>query len=314
MRKAGAQLFIGQTTHLLSSSEKGAFYNKIKISGHSFFSNEVKKCQQAIQSVLETPTACEQARQTSQFDEKFSIKIEDNLKYDGIFRSEDKQILISAETLASPAWCGHVVLRELLHARQKVQNPQNNLLCQAEANALQAQLSFEQPTPQKSDFSYNQSVIANCQKWFDVALAKNPTPDGMLKLTYAEGLSTENQLLAKQAYAYQMASAETRLQYIKDFLKTQQEWTLSKALPIPSYIARSKRLHKNFEQDFSVQTMCDLAKRFPYMNPEKLPAFINPSHLKVPTLLQTINRMGQPVSNNEKPSYQVPLNIQSRSN
>lgn len=147
MIKAGAQLFAGQTTHLLSSEEYAAFFDKIKIAGYSFFSNEVKKCKQALQSVLETPTACEQARQVNQSTEKFAIKIEKNLKYDGICRPEDKRILLNEETLAHPVWCGHVVLRELLYARQKVQNPQNNLLCQAEANALQAQLSYEQPTP-----------------------------------------------------------------------------------------------------------------------------------------------------------------------
>lgn len=146
-----------------------------------------------------------------------------------------------------------------------------------------------------------------------MALAKNPTPEGMLKLTYAEGLSTENQLLAKQAYTYQMASAETRLQYIKDFIKTQQEWTLSKALPIPSYVARSKRLNGKFESDFSMQTMRDLVNRFPYMDQGKLQSFINPSQSKLSTLLKTINRVGQPMADRENFSYQAFGTMQSRS-
>lgn len=239
-------LFKGATSYPLSEEEKKAFFDRLELTGRNFtFGSDRRKMRKALESVLETPTGREQAREIINYepkDHKFKIDSsqEDSINPDhtAAYIPKEDYIGIRPKFLDDQSELGQVLFHELMHARQPMSENASRVICDTETQALSSQLSMELniKNGNNSDPSYDKSFEINKKKWLNIA--KNPaeTPKGALRFEPVDGLSKTDLAKAQEEYATQMASLETRSQYIKDFLKSSQRFGIDKsALPEPSY-------------------------------------------------------------------------------
>ena len=241
------QTFEGENTHLLSEEETQLFWNKISLSGR-WFSNDEKKLKEAIERIIETPTGREQARQIINSPiENFQITV--SRKYDktlkqlgcaGAYFIDNQVIYIHSDMLDQDRiQTGIIILHELLHARQPNTNSEKpKIYMDAETQALTYQLAYESRpymvNPDESEFyssAYNKSFEQNLEKWRQIAQGKIKRPSWAPPFRPSNSYS-----YCLNNYAHQMASLETRTQFINDWISSSQDLkTGDKDMPIYDY-------------------------------------------------------------------------------
>lgn len=259
----GKALFKGSMTHPLSKEERTAFFDRIDLSGRRFsFGYDRLKMKSALDRVLDTPTGCEQARTIINYEPKDHVfKIEATPNDDDIFTgsgaaagysSATDKIYVRSDYLSDVDNLGQLLCHELMHARQPHLQGTSGVLTDSETHALSVQMSMElQATKSPSyDPSYNKSFATNKAKWLGIAKNPSKTPKGALRFETVGTVSQKELEQAQEAYAVQMASLETRSEYIKDFLKGGSKLAKGQdALPVASYNNRFYRLAYQHSDD-----------------------------------------------------------------
>lgn len=224
-------LFKGSTSHELSQKEEEAFWNRLSISGRLFSFGDEAEIEAGIKEMLKTPTGREQAREIINHepkDYKFKIDVYRGLYADLKANQSGGRYVSTLDHVEiyphgkNPQELGQSLFHEMMHARQP-HDPKTDskVLSDTETQALSSQLSYEAKIVDGNnmDTEYNKSYEFNLQKWRKIA--KNPrlTPKGEQSFEPVNGLTKEELAQAREQYARQMASKETRVQYIKDFMK-----------------------------------------------------------------------------------------------
>ncbi len=231
------QLFEGQTTHPLNEAEKKAFFDKIDFDGEWFSFGDEKAMRHALEAIIQTPTGAHQAREIIKNNPPITIKtVSDSQKGEtGWYSPKTGKITLLSNNLNQPLKSGATLLHELLHARQKIGNlNENRLLADSETQALSAQLEYE--TTPKSDISYKKSYNIILKKWRQIAQNPQKTPKGIMPFKPLPNAPLQE---AQEAYAHQMASLEMQALFVRDFLKTTKEQGANTALPVASYELRA---------------------------------------------------------------------------
>lgn len=222
--------FNKSTMHPLSKDERDAFFERFDLTGRNFtFGSDRRKIRAALNRALETPTGREQARQIINYEPKdFKFEIECSSFGDKLLEIRgsrganvsQRTTYIHSETLNSVDESAEILMHELKHARQH-KGSYSNVQADSETQALTVQMGLElgHGSINSTDPSYNKSFYINYKKWLDIAKNPRKTPEGALKFQPSKELSSQELRTAQKLYATQMASVETRSQYIKDFLK-----------------------------------------------------------------------------------------------
>ena len=220
------RLFKGQNNHPLSPAEKKAFAQKFQFD-EGTSPDEKKKVYAALKEMMNYPTGREQIRQIIAYEKKaYTIKVE-NLSSYGSSAEGLNKIYISRGVLDDPKQCGSTLLHEFIHQRQKYPLYTDNmnvdqiagyeLLIESETQALNVQLQTEENY--NIDRMYQESYEKNLAKWRKIAAGEQKRPQGIPPLVYARGLTDAEKAQAREAYAQQLASLETRAIAIKEFIK-----------------------------------------------------------------------------------------------
>lgn len=285
------QLFAGQTNHKLTENEKKLFGEKIDVS-ECDPSDCIKLCQ-SVESMLEnSETAREQARQIIASPRKsFKIVIspeadEEMDENSCIGRSNlETGICYIHSCLLSHPLAAETMFHEILHQRQP-SSCDNLLFADAETHALSSQLiaeyktdQFVQNFPQPKDFGYIKSYEKNREKWKQIVLGELPKPDWAPALRYRPGLTQKEQQKATELYVSQMASMETRTQYMEDFFASQQDLKNGK-ISSANYSYHNLAAQRSYDsesvesQQFNLKHLYsaikDLKKRYPSLNDKKM--------------------------------------------
>ncbi len=211
------QVYVGQTSHALTRDELRQLMRKIDVQSFPFSWNE-SQIKGALKEIAKTATGAQQLREIINHPrDKFTVtsgllygtdKLLESRGFLGKCDfSEERGISIHSDMLEYPHLAGEILLHELMHARQTAHDMEiNNVLADAETQALSTQLAIERPADQerskyeKENINYRKSYEYNYAKWHKQLVAK--------------GYSAE----ACKAYAHDITSKETRAQYIKDFV------------------------------------------------------------------------------------------------
>ncbi len=226
------QTYIGQTSHALSEAEWDILFEEKLIFDTQIFSGDKSKMEEALREAGKTATGAAQLREIiasprSYFYLHASSSADKQLEKrnaNGLYTPDLDMVVIHSDLLDNPTNSGITLLHEMLHNRQdwSTDNP-NKILMDAETQALDAQLAAEMPVGQSSDddISYRRSYQQNCKKWHDK----------LSKQGYSEDVC--------KAYAQDMASKETRAQFIKDWIRNPKD--TEHALPVTSYKSDDNR-------------------------------------------------------------------------
>lgn len=285
------QLFVGQTNHKLSENEKKLFFKKIDMSECS--SSDRMKLHQAVESMIENSgTAREQARQIIASPRK-SFKIVISPEAD---EEMDENVCIgqsNRETgicnihscILSHPLAPETMFHELLHQRQP-SSYDNFFFADAETHALSSQLiaeyktdQFAQNYPIPKDLGYIKSYEKNRAKWKQIVSGELPKPDWAPALRYRSGLTQREQQKATELYVSQMASMETRTQYMEDFFASQQDLKKGK-VSSANYSYHNLAAQRCYDsqsvesKQFNLRglnsAITDLKKRYPSLNDQKM--------------------------------------------
>lgn len=226
MSISSKRLFKGQNNHPLSPAEKKAFAQKLQFN-EGTSPEEKKKVYAALKEVMNYPTGREQIRKIIADKKKaYTIEVK-NLSSYGSSAVESNKVYISRGVIDDPKQCGNTLLHEFIHQRQKYPFYTDNmnvdqiagyeLLIESETQALNVQLQTEENY--NIDRMYKESYEKNLSKWRKIAAGKQKRPQGIPPLVYAKGLTPTEKAQAREAYAQQLASLETRAIATTEFIK-----------------------------------------------------------------------------------------------
>ena len=283
------QLFEGQKNHPLSKKELDAFWGKVEISGR-FFSNDNAVIKKALMAIIDSPTGREQIREIINHPtKKFYISasrqadaILNESHADAMAFNESNDVFISSALLTKvPAnyyHIGSVLLHELMHTRQPESKEQPALFAEAETYALTNMLAIESFFGADKDVAFEKTYQKNYQRWLKIAHGRLKKPHWAPHLKLKPNLTPQEQEMAKEMYARQMASSETTAQFIEDFIASEQDLKNGgKSQPFYSY--KMLATQRDYDQldtsrennwDEAIQDLNELKKQYPSLNVEEL--------------------------------------------
>ncbi len=228
------QRYIGQTSYQLTEEEWNMLEDMLIVDGPK------NKLMAALRTVGKTATGAQQLREILGSNRRLPLIIINNhgdrtldcIESLGAYSATNNILLLHTEKFDDLETMGSITLHELLHARQSREtvpesNHTNKILMDAETQALSLQLAAErepQPNDQDNCIAYRLTYQRNCEKWYQKSLQTQTNfPDDE----------------THRAWAQDMASKETRAQFIKDWIRNPN--SEEHALAQPGYEHRARR-------------------------------------------------------------------------
>ncbi len=316
VQEEAVPLFRGQNTHPLTQYEMKRFFDRLDIRGRRFTDDE-QKIKKAFEAMAQTPTGREQIRQIIRAlpsDRIFEIRHEQRWEFSHLF-SESRTLgpqnaggyVIKMDSILlpniifnmSPNELGNTLLHELNHARNYT-HVATAVLLDAETQALSAQLTIE--TNNKRDCWHDSVNLKNYHdnlvRWRIIAKNPNQRPQWAFLEPFeyipspAEKQSGQNnperEAAAREMYARQMASIETRTQFMEDFYISsyslnQREKSSSRFSYMLHDMSRTykkkdlscvkmlrEKHNADFNKEWDIDEIWRISRRYPSLNTQRM--------------------------------------------
>ncbi len=230
-----APLFAGQNTHPLTPQEWKLLEKRFDKPSSVFSPSSRKRVDDALTEIAKTPTGREQLREiinAEPKDRQFKIRTKKPNAYEkqqgilGGYSPDTDMIVLRDDGSLSLDCLGNTIIHELNHARYMSANT-TKVFADSETQALSAQMAVENKDKTSYDAVYDENYQNNLKDWRLIAEGKKDLPKWAKDKPFQyqpsekeqrEGKNNPERVAqAREMYARQMASLETRGKYIEDF-------------------------------------------------------------------------------------------------